>query len=85
MTKTIHSEGHDALCAELVRVRRAAGLTQSDLAARLKCHQSMVARIESGQRRIDVVELIVLARALQADPAEIVSCVDAATDAGHRL
>jgi len=39
----------------------------------------MVARIESGQRRIDVVELIVLARALQADPAEIVGCVDAAT------
>ena len=45
----------------------------------------MVARIESGQRRIDVVELIVLARALQADPAEIVGFVDAATDAGHRL
>lgn len=44
-----------------------------------------MARIESGQRQIDVVELIVLARALQADPAEIVSCVDAATDAGHRL
>lgn len=41
----------------------------------------MVARIESGQRRIDVVELIALARALQADPAEIVSLVDA----GHRL
>jgi len=53
--------------------------------AGLSSDQSTVVRIESGQRRIDVVELIVLARALQADPAEIVGCVDAATDAGQRL
>lgn len=35
----------------------------------MKCHQSFVARIESGQRRIDVPELVIIARALDV-PAE---------------
>ena len=85
MAKTIHSDGHEALCAELIRVRRGKGLTQADLAARLSCHQSMVARIESGQRRIDVVELVVLARALEIDPANITKFVDLETPKSQKI
>jgi ribosome-binding protein aMBF1 (putative translation factor) len=42
----------------LVDARIKAGLGQENLADRLKCHQSLVARLESGERRIDVVELV---------------------------
>ena len=53
MSKTLHSQGQETLIAALVAARKASGLTQTDLAVRLRCHQSLIARIESGQRRID--------------------------------
>ena len=54
--KTLRSRGHRALLAVLVEVRGKAGLTQSELAARLRWPQSRVAKIEVGERRIDPVE-----------------------------
>lgn len=85
MAKTIRSKGHEALCEALIAARKTAGLTQSELAARLKCHQSFVARVESGERRIDVIELVVLARALQADAVTLLTAADNATDKSHRI
>jgi transcriptional regulator with XRE-family HTH domain len=40
-----------------------AGLTQVEVANRLKRQQSFVSKIESGERRVDVVELSELAKA----------------------
>ncbi len=57
MDKTIFSKRHRELVARLRRVRQNAGFTQAQVAKRLKKPQSFVARLESGQRRIDVVEL----------------------------
>jgi transcriptional regulator with XRE-family HTH domain len=85
VAKTIHREGHEALCKALIDVRKAAGMTQAELATRLRCHQSFVARIESGERRVDVVELVVLARALGVQAAGLLEVVEAATEAGHRI
>ncbi len=85
MAKTIRSSGHEALCDALIAARKAAGLTQEQLAVRLHQHQSFVARVESGERRIDVVELIVLARAIGADPAELLTAAEAATRDDHRI
>ena len=85
MAKTIWSTGHLALCQSLVEARKHAGLGQKDLADRLDCHQSLVARIESGQRRIDVVEFIVLSRALGFDLSEVLAIVAAATEPNHRI
>lgn len=48
-------------------------MTQADLAARLGEYQSFVARVESGQRRVDVVEFIDIAKALEFDPAKAIS------------
>ena len=85
MAKTIRSKGQVALCQALVDARKNAGLGQDDLADRLKCHQSLVARIESGERRIDVVELVVLARAIGFDPFDVLAIVEAATEPDHRI
>lgn len=85
MAKTIRSSGHEALREALIAARKTAGLTQAELAGRLKCHQSFVARLESGQRRIDVVELIVLCRAISVDAAKFLAITEEKTDANHRL
>ncbi len=85
MTRTIRSEGQLALIGALVAARRSAGLTQAGLAERLQCHQSFVARIESGQRRIDVAELVILCRALGADPLDMLRGVIIAVPEGARI
>ena len=49
----------------LLRLRDArlqAGLTQSDVAARLQRPQSFISKCESGERRVDVIELDELAK-----------------------
>lgn len=85
MARTIRSPGHEALCQALIDARKTAGLTQADLAARLRCHQSFVARVESGQRRIDVVELVVLVRALGGDAEAVLRLVERETPEDHRI
>lgn len=85
MAKTIRSSGHEALCDALIVARKSAGLTQAELASKLKCHQSFVARIESGERRIDVIELIVLSRALGSTLVHLLEIAADATDANHRI
>src|ERR1700722_1167354 len=71
--KTLRSRRHRALCAALLSARKAAGLSQDELASRLKTSQTVIARIEIGERRIDVVEFIDLAKALRVDPKDILS------------
>jgi transcriptional regulator with XRE-family HTH domain len=70
MSKTLRSARHDALIALIIERRRRAGLTQADVAKRLRQYQSYVARVESGQRRIDVVEFIDLAEAIGFDASD---------------
>jgi transcriptional regulator with XRE-family HTH domain len=59
------------LIALLIEKREAAGLTQTELAAKLGEYQSFVARLESGQRRVDVVEFLELASILGFDPHQV--------------
>jgi len=60
------------LCALMVRKRREAALTQTELAKRLGKPQSYVAKYEGGERRLDVVEFLAVCRALDVDPAILV-------------
>src|ERR1700682_482157 len=71
--KSVHSPDQAAFCELMVRARKAAGLTQQALALRLKKPQSFVAKYEGGERRLDVVEFIVIARALGADPLRLMA------------
>jgi transcriptional regulator with XRE-family HTH domain len=73
--KTLGSARHKVLVDLIVAKREAAGLTQTQLAERLGEYQSFVARLESGQRRIDVIELIELAGVLAFDPAKAIRIV----------
>ena len=52
----------------MIKARKKAGLTQQQLAKRLKKPQSFVAKYEGGERRLDVVEFLGVAQAIGADP-----------------
>ena len=69
--KSIHSPEHRALRELLVEARDKAGLTQDKLAKRLGPHQSFVAKYEGGERRLDVIEFITIARAIGTDPVRM--------------
>ena len=71
--KSLRSRRHRALCEQLVTARKALGLSQQQVATRLKTSQTVIARIEIGERRIDVVEFIDLASVLRIDPREVLS------------
>ena len=75
MAKTLGSRRHKALIALLIERREAAGMTQTQLADRLGEHQSLVARLESGQRRVDVVEFLELAEVLGFDAGKVLGVV----------
>lgn len=71
MTLTIQTKRHKLLTSLISQFRKEAGLTQADVARALRRYQSYVANIESGQRRIDVVEFLDLAAAIGFDAREI--------------
>jgi transcriptional regulator with XRE-family HTH domain len=67
MHKSLHSRQYNDFLDQLRQLRLSRGLRQSDLAARLGRAQSLVSRAESGERRLDVVELWVWLQALEMD------------------
>ena len=71
MQKSLKSPEYARLVATLVAVRHAAGIRQRALAKKLGRPQSFIAKYEGGERRIDVVEFIAIARALGADPVKL--------------
>jgi transcriptional regulator with XRE-family HTH domain len=71
MPKSFRIEG-EKLTALLRTVRSQAGVTQAELARRLKLPQSFVSKYESGERRIDLVELRQICKALGISLVEFV-------------
>lgn len=71
LRKTLRTRGHRKLIEVLVAAREAAGLSQRDLAARLKRPHVFVGRNECGERRVDVVEFIEIARVMGNDPRQL--------------
>jgi transcriptional regulator with XRE-family HTH domain len=55
----------------LATARQQANLTQVELAQRLGKPQSFVSAYENGQRRVDVVEFLLIVRTLGTNPVEI--------------
>ena len=57
MDKSQHTRKYDRMLTALRKARKDAGMTQLDVAARLGTYASYISKCESGERRIDVVEL----------------------------
>ena len=85
MPRSLFSAPYGELLSLLVSARREAGLRQVDLAERLGKPQSFVSKIERGERRLDVVELIVVARAIGVDEIGFLRTVAGAVPKKARL
>jgi len=72
MAKTIYTKAHKHLVEELVKARKAAGLKQEKVARKLGKTQSYVSKIESGQCRIDIIQVKELAAIYKKDPRDFI-------------
>ena len=68
-------KGYEAVGRVLTAARQRAGLTQAQVAKRLRKPQSFISNYESGQRRIDVVELLKIVEALDGDPRTVFNAI----------
>lgn len=83
MGRTLRSPGHLALMAALKQARLDAGLTQTELADRLKRPQSFVAKYENGERKVEVVEFVQIVKEIGCDGCEIIAAVATAENAAR--
>jgi transcriptional regulator with XRE-family HTH domain len=75
MTKSLFTPAYQRLRDWLVDARQARRLTQVQLAAALGRPQSFVSKYERGERRLDFVEVLEIAAALDADVSDLVAQV----------
>jgi transcriptional regulator with XRE-family HTH domain len=68
--KSLYSTGQQKIAMTVREMRRQAGLTQRGLARRLRRPLNVVSRIETGQRRVDLLEWIALCEACETDAVE---------------
>ncbi len=67
MVKSIHTKEYAYFVERLVKARLEAGLTQVEVAKKLGRPQSHVSNVETGQQRVDIVELQRFAKLYRKD------------------
>lgn len=70
--KTIYQEPYLRLVQALVRARKNAGLTQTQVAEKLSKPQSYIAKVEGADRKLDVMEFVELCQAIDADATVLI-------------
>jgi transcriptional regulator with XRE-family HTH domain len=73
MEKSTHTPEHARLINLLREIREEAGLRQVDMAKKLGRHQSFVSKYESGERRVDLVELRQVCKAARVGLVDFVA------------
>lgn len=69
---TIHSKKYRDIISRLSQARRNVGFTQKEVAKILKKPQSYISKIETFQRRVDILELQNLAKIYKIDISKII-------------
>lgn len=73
--KSTFTKAFRSVRLRLIALREAAGLNQRQLAARLGKNQSYVARFETGERRLDLVEFFWVCKALGVTPEKTAATI----------
>ena len=72
MSKSVFTDEYRHLLSLLIDARKTSKLTQHEIAKRLNKPQSYISKYESGERRLDIIELLKITDALGADVIPIV-------------
>jgi len=75
LRKSIHHPLHKMLRDALIDKRKELGLTQRDLAKKLNVTHSVVGKIETGDRRLDIIEFYEYAKALDMVATETLAII----------
>lgn len=81
MPRTTHSDGYALLLQSLLSARSTAGVTQVALSETLGKPQSFVSKFERGERRLDLIEVVAVLRALGVDEVKFFKLLLAALPA----
>ncbi len=76
LPKSLYSETYSRFLRLLRKARLSSGLTQEEIARRLGRPQSFVSKCESGERRVDIAELLAFCKAIQVDPVSFIRQLD---------
>ena len=69
---SVHTAAYKHLLSTIVEARNKAGLSQAQLAQRIGKPASFVGKYEVGERRLDVIELLVVLDALDANSTDFI-------------
>ncbi|CDZ85482.1 helix-turn-helix transcriptional regulator [Citrobacter koseri] len=72
---SVYSDEYQRVINALKKARKERGITQAQLAEALGKPQSFIAKVESGERRLDVVEFVHLARLVGVEPVRILEVI----------
>ncbi len=75
--KQVEAESYEAMRLFLQELRKSKGFTQTQLAEKVGADQSDISKIERGERRLDVVELIYICKALGVPAQEFIENLEA--------
>ena len=78
-SKTIYSPAYREFVTRLRTARESRGKSQTELAKELGWPQQRLSAIESGSRRLDILEFVKLAGALQCSPSELLKLISEPT------
>lgn len=70
---SLRSTNYRTIIANLKRAREGAGVSQIELSRRLAKSENFIVRIETGERRLGIVEIVEIAHALGANPEHFFS------------
>jgi transcriptional regulator with XRE-family HTH domain len=79
VNKSVFTEKYTRFRRLLIEIRQSSKLTQVQVAQRLHKPQSFVSKYERGERRLDVVEFLEVAKALEVNPSELLTQLDRPT------
>ncbi len=74
--KSIHSENYRIVIQNLRNIRESKGITQAQLAKKIGCNQTVVSKIETMERRIDIIELRSICHSLDVDVIEFITNIE---------
>ena len=80
-----HHEDYQLLVSMLRETRQREGTLQTEMATRLGTTQTFISKVERGERRLDVVELIEIFEALGVKPDEWIADYLAKRKAFHKV